>query len=270
MMPNNLILIRHGESEGNVAVNASKKGDHHYYTEKFVLTPGTNWRLTERGINQAAASGRWLKKFGPKIDSFFVSPYVRTRMTAVSLDLEDADWQMNRSLREREWGDLDSKTRDEFKTQYPDSWINKKRNPLYWAPPGGESIAEVAENRVRNVLDTLHREHAFETVIIVCHGETIRAWQLALERWSDEDFLKIDGDKSYEIKNGHVLWYSKTDPNGPLNKVLEVAPKIQKKDNGWEPESWEAEIVRDWKVFSRKHYTNEELWATIKDYPSVL
>lgn len=30
-MPNNLVLVRHGQSEGNVAVEAAKKGDLSFY-----------------------------------------------------------------------------------------------------------------------------------------------------------------------------------------------------------------------------------------------
>ena len=34
-MPNNLVLVRHGESEGNIAVAMSKKGDHSAYEGAF-------------------------------------------------------------------------------------------------------------------------------------------------------------------------------------------------------------------------------------------
>ena len=57
-MPNDLVLVRHGESEGNVATEAAKSGDHHLFTDAYMTTPGHQWRLTERGRYQAATIGR--------------------------------------------------------------------------------------------------------------------------------------------------------------------------------------------------------------------
>ena len=57
MMPNNCLLVRHGQSEGNLAVEASKAGNNDLYTERYVMTPGTQWRLTDVGMAQAAAMG---------------------------------------------------------------------------------------------------------------------------------------------------------------------------------------------------------------------
>lgn len=69
--PTHIILIRHGESEGNL--------DHTLFQRK----PDHRHRLTDRGIEQAAAAGRQLRGMLEDGESvqFYVSPYQRTRDT---------------------------------------------------------------------------------------------------------------------------------------------------------------------------------------------
>lgn len=100
MMPLDLILIRHGESEGNVAGAPARKGDESHYSDDFVTTPGREWQLTETGQKQAKIVGRYLREAEsptayPQLreeetTSFYCSPYVRTRQTAGHLGLEYA------------------------------------------------------------------------------------------------------------------------------------------------------------------------------------
>lgn len=257
MMPVLYVLVRHGESEGNVAVNASKDGDNSFYTDKYVNTPGTQWRLTRKGEAQAAAIGSWLKNNLAGFHRYYVSPYVRTRMTAVHMGLPSADWRMNRSYREREWGEIDVLTREMFKEAYPNSARVKKANPLYWAPPGGESIADVGENRVRNILDTLHRECDGSRVIAVTHGENIQAHRMILERWSDEKFAEMDASEDEKVLNCQAYIYSRDEP-GPLNQLVRATPV-------WNGSEWVVE-VSDTLHFNATHYSNSELAET---YSSV-
>lgn len=49
-------------------------------------------------------------------------------------------------------GEINTITKDDFKTNYARNWMFKNTDPLYWRPPAGESIADVAENRVHNLL----------------------------------------------------------------------------------------------------------------------
>ena len=263
MMPKNYILIRHGESEGNVAVNASKNGDESYFTDKYVMTPGHQWRLTNKGVLQANAIGEWLNENLPKIDRYYVSPYVRTRMTAAQLNLTDANWRVNRAYREREWGEVEALPRSIFQEQYPNSARVKKLNPLYWCPPGGESIAEVAENRVRNILDTLHRECEDKTVLAVTHGENMWAHRLILERWMDEEFFENDADESQRIENCQVLWYRQGTPGDRHINELKVITPVE--ING----KWEAVVTKDWTKFDFPLFTNETLWDSVKNTPHI-
>lgn len=227
-MPNHLFLVRHGESQGNVASNRAKEGDESLYTDEFVTIPGRRWELTDVGRRQAELVGEWLQgellrlahaQAGER--RHYVSPYVRTRQTAGCLGLEidgdSAEWVLNRSIRERDWGDIETVPRRVFHEDqaYARNAAKKAIDPLYWRPPGGESITDVADNRVRNFLDTLHRECSSGTVIAVTHGEFIRAARLVLERVDDETYSAWESDTSTRIHNAEVLQYSRLDVRSP-------------------------------------------------------
>ena len=268
-MPRDLVLIRHGESEGNVATDADKAGDGSFHNDEFVTTPGHRWRLTPLGRAQAAAIGAWAAGLwnGEPFDDLFVSPYVRTCETAGHLSLPGARWLINRALRERDWGDIGSMRREAFAAEHPRNAQIREIDPLYWVPPGGESIAQVAEDRVRNVLGTLHRECSGRRVIAVTHGEFMWAMRLILERWDDEEFVRNDEDHAYKIHNCHAFHYTRVDPAtgaiaDRLNFVRSAYPVAD--GGGWRIEE------SDWHALSKPRLTNEELLASVAKVQSLL
>lgn len=257
-MPRNLVLVRHGQSEANIMVAASKKGDDSYYSEDTKMIPDRSWRLSSIGVKQAQVAGEWMKNNINTFDRHIVSPFVRTCETAGNLQLDNATWEENRVIRERNWGEIDGIARSEFHEKYPLNAIFKKKDPLYWSPPSGESIANVAENRVRNILNTLHRESSEDDVVMVTHGEFIWATRLVLERWSDDEFNKFDKDPNYKVHNCTVVHYSRENPwNGKLSDkirwVRTAYPILNK-----ETETWEM-FINDWYEFDRPYLTNEQL-----------
>ena len=84
-MPLDLYVIRHGESEANVIVQAGEQGDNSLYTQDNVTVPDRSWRLTATGRKQADCIGRWLVSQQQLFDRYMVSPYVRTRETAATM-----------------------------------------------------------------------------------------------------------------------------------------------------------------------------------------
>ena len=102
-MPLDLYVIRHGESEANVIVQAGEQGDNSLYTQDNVTVPDRSWRLTATGRKQADCIGRWLVSQQLQLfDRYMVSPYVRTRETASPpWPWPKAKWEENRVLRER-------------------------------------------------------------------------------------------------------------------------------------------------------------------------
>jgi broad specificity phosphatase PhoE len=265
-MPNRLVEVRHGESEGNVATRGGKKGDFSLFTDEFRERPGHDWRLTPKGVEQAQAAGRWIQRFvlgeGEQFDKFYVSPHRRTRETAGNLALNNALWLKVPRLRERDWGDIENISRQEFAEKYPDSAHKKEIDSLYWRPPGGESIAQVGETRVQRFFETLHREAAEQNVIAVTHGEFIWATRFELERMDHERWAISEKDAAQKIKNCQVVEWSRLDPETGAQspKILWVRSVCP-----WEtPDS-----PGEWQHIERRGYTSEELLTEVELLPRL-
>lgn len=264
-MPNDLVLVRHGVSQGNEASKAAWQGDLSHYTEEFLRTPGHRWHLGEAGPAQAAAAGEWIRNnVSQYFDRYYVSPYVPTRETAANLGLQDAAWRLNRSIRERDSGDLDNRPRVTAKER-PELELNviaKEINPLYAADPNGESIAMVAEDRVRNLLGTFNRKCDGQKVICVTHGNFMWATRLVLESLTDEEWLDRWHDEEDTIVNCEVFHYTRLDPaTGVQAKRLSWRRRVKPvlEDGVW--------VMReqDWVELTIPTFTNEGLLASIPD-----
>lgn len=269
-MPNDFVIIRHGQSEGNVAVKASEEGSNQYYTNEFMTTPGHRWRLTKDGQKQAEIIGSWVQEnISKAFDHYYVSPFVRTRETAARLQLPEPSWRLNRALRERDWGDIGSIPHNEFENseQYKRNAWMKENDSLYWVAPGGESIAQVAEDRVRNVLSTLHREAEGQKVIAVSHGETMSAFRLVLERLNDEDFIRIADDKTQSIKNCMAMHYTRINPETgkQASRLTWVRTAHPVEENG----VW---VVKEspWREIIFPSFSNEELLNQVENVPYLI
>lgn len=255
-MPNNLVLVRHGQSEANIRIEASKNGDDSLFTDETMMVPDRSWRLSPLGVMQAQTAGDWIRENVERFDRQITSPFIRTRETAAHLDVNDVLWEENRVVRERSWGEIDGISRAHFEKDYELNARFKKKDPLYWSPPGGESIANVAENRVRNLLSTLHRESDGDNVLVVTHGEFIWATRMTLQRWSDEEFFEFDKDPEYKIHNCTVIHYTRTNP-----VTGEVSEKIQ-----WGRKAYPVQVDGQWTMresawveFDRPVHTSEQL-----------
>lgn len=254
-LPIDLLLVRHGQSESNVMVNADMEG-HGFITDELMTVPDRSWHITEQGRMQADTTGKWIRDRFPTFDRYFVSPFTRTRETAGHLGLVDASWSENRAVRERSWGEIDSIPRNVFEKHYPENARLKKKEPLYWQPPAGESIASVAENRVVNLMGTLKRTCSGKRVIVVTHGEFIQATMLLIEEWSDEQYFQNEKDPAFKIQNGMVVQYTRVDPfTGKIGDEFSwrrMAYPVQ--DEG----KW-GMIETSWVTFKREHLQNEDL-----------
>jgi broad specificity phosphatase PhoE len=153
MLPEKLVLVRHGESIANLAAaDAERSGA----LRLDVDLRDADVPLSELGARQAAALGPALRPLG--IDRAIVSPYLRAVETArIALDtagLEPAS-RIDERLRDRELGVLDLLTWRGVEQLHPDEASRRERlGKYYHRPPGGESWADVAL-RLRPVLETL-------------------------------------------------------------------------------------------------------------------
>jgi 2,3-bisphosphoglycerate-dependent phosphoglycerate mutase len=206
-----LVIVRHGESERNVRRAAAHK------TGK--LEYGTDLRdmdvpLTPRGEKQAEATGQYLaKKFN--FDRVFLSPYLRAVQTTDLFFKHFAQPPrptVEERIREKEFGILDGLTRDGIIKKYPDEWKRREREgKYYYRPPGGESYPDVAL-RVHSFLGTLARDCRRQSVLVVCHSVVVLTFRRLLERLNEKELLAIDRDPEQDVCNCSVTWYQ-VDPS---------------------------------------------------------
>jgi NAD+ kinase len=261
-MPIELVLVRHGESEGNVANHASKRGDNSHFTHEFRSRHNSSWRLTPLGVEQAQAAGLWLKENINEgvFDGNFVSSYARARQTAGKLDLPEALWRVDDQLREQEWGMLDVMTDEERWKDYPHAMRLKKINPYYWSAQGGENMSGVGMRLRSGIIDTLHREYSEKTVVLVSHGNVMWSLRYMLERMLPEQYLALgeSHDPHERINNCQILHYSRRNPETGdiephLNWLKSVCP-------------WDLKRSKNtWVKIERKKFTNEELLKSVEN-----
>jgi broad specificity phosphatase PhoE len=199
-----LVLIRHGQSEGNVAADSADRT-----RADRVLVPARDADvvLSANGREQSEALGRhlgtWARDELPQ--SLWVSPYRRAQETAeiaireAGVDLEP---RFDERLRDRELGILDALTWRGVRRLHPDEaerrrWLGK----LYYRPPGGESWADVAL-RIRSVLADIDRDEDGRRVMIVCHDAVITLFRYVCER-IDEGTL-LEGARRNPVANCSV------------------------------------------------------------------
>ena len=112
MLPANILLVRHGESEGNIAFRAEREGDTQFIlNEEFSRQHSSRWRLTNTGREQAKATGEWINENYPDgFDYYFTSEYARAIETAGLLGIKETlgnpTWRISPYLRERNWVSL--------------------------------------------------------------------------------------------------------------------------------------------------------------------
>ena len=93
-MPVDLVLVRHGESESNLAQKLALRGHIQAWSDEFRKRHNSRCRLTDRGRHQAVKAGEWIKRhIGNYFDVYLTSEYVRAMETAAHLALPSASWR---------------------------------------------------------------------------------------------------------------------------------------------------------------------------------
>jgi 2,3-bisphosphoglycerate-dependent phosphoglycerate mutase len=197
--PNRIVLVRHGQSEGNLVTTED---------EDYFRKPNHKFALTEKGKSQARRAGEFLRvKYGD-FDAYFCSTFRRTRETMALLypnakPIEDS--RLN-ELIEGIWHTL---RRADLIRRYPEEIEVKKRDGLYhYRPPGGENIPDV-ETRIRSFLADLRIDYAEKSILIAAHG----TWMLAFWRIFTETPVDIWEDRriNNRYKNGALAIYENRD-----------------------------------------------------------
>ena len=166
MIAHAIYLIRHGETEDNIARRITGQGD----------SP-----LTERGREQAAGNGRLLREIVPSLGNvtFVASTLGRARAT-MELVLDAAglrrdDFLTDARLMEANHGRWTGRTVTEVYEERDREIERTGADSFTWRWPGGESRADLLA-RVDAFLRTLERD----TVLVGHAGSTIAARGLML------------------------------------------------------------------------------------------
>lgn len=190
MKPKRILLVRHGESEGNV--------DKLHY----VSIPDYALNLTKKGKAQAFEAGETIKTLiGSQSIYSYVSPFYRTRQTLEQIASVLGDKIVKTvedpRIREQEWGHL----------RHPDETdpIRKERDEystFYFRIKDGESGADVYD-RTSTFLETMYRDFNKadypENALIVTHGLTLRIFLMRWLHWTVEEYENIKNPKNCEV-----------------------------------------------------------------------
>ncbi|WEV24979.1 histidine phosphatase family protein [Streptomyces sp. 71268] len=187
--PQRIVLIRHGESEGNIDDTVYEREPDH----ALALTP--------RGQQQAAEAGIALRStFGDEPISAYVSPYRRTHETFHLLGLNPSRTRVREEprLREQDWGNWQDQEDVRKQKAYRDAYGH-----FFYRFAQGESGADVYD-RVGAFLESLWR--SFEdpdhprNVLLVTHGLTMRLFCMRWFHWSVAEFESLSNPGNAEYR----------------------------------------------------------------------
>ena len=208
--PERLWLVRHGQSQGNVARDAADQAGAH---EIDIEIRDVDVPLSELGRKQAAAAGRWFAALpeAERPEIIMASPYVRARETAEIICRQGAlaggpaRAVIDERLREREFGIFDRLTTVGIRERFPDEAAHRRRlGKFYHRPPGGESWADVIL-RLRSILNTINLHYCDRRVLVVCHQVVVLCFRYILEELDEAAILAID--KLSDVLNCGIARY---------------------------------------------------------------
>ncbi len=200
-----LILLRHGESEWN-ALN--------------LFTGWVDVDLTDKGRAEALRAGELIAGLESQPDVVYTSLLRRAITTAnVALDRADRHWipvHRDWRLNERHYGALQGLDKAETKAKYGEEQFMKWRRSYDTPPPPiepGSTYSQDADPRYADIgggplteclADVVARFvpyfeaaivpdlRAGKTVLIVAHGNSLRALVKYLDRMSDQDVVGLN------------------------------------------------------------------------------
>lgn len=264
-LPIDLVLVRHGESEGNVANRQDRAGDSSLLTTEHRNRHNSTWRLTDRGIIQAQKAGEWIRKnIKGKFDHYLTSAFVRARETAGYLNLPEANWEIDPYLIERDHGDLDGMTQAQKEEKFGENLARRAMQEFYWRPPNGETRLE-AGLRWDRIMQSLSIRHHDHRVIIVAHETLIEAGLIRRLHWTVEEFCqwKEANNPETKINNCQIIHFSRRDPK---------TQKIHEGVRWWRTVCpWDLSITdSSWKQIEKRRFSNKELLYQARQYDRLI
>ncbi|MDQ3246613.1 MAG: histidine phosphatase family protein [Pseudomonadota bacterium] len=207
--PERMWLVRHGQSQGNVARDAADQAG---LPMIDIDMRDVDVPLSELGHRQAEAAGRWFASLPEKErpEVLLSSPYTRARQTAEAICragglTEQARPIVDERLREREFGIFDRLTTLGIRAKYPEEAEHRTRlGKFYHRPPGGESWADVVL-RLRSMMNTINLHYCDRRVLVVCHQVVVLCMRYILEELEESEILGID--RQADVLNCGICTY---------------------------------------------------------------
>ena len=175
-----LVLLRHGESQWNLE-------------NRF-----TGWvdvPLSAKGEEEAREAGK--KLIGYRFDRAFTSVLTRAietlRIVLEVIGQSHIPIEKDQALNERMYGELQGLDKAETAKKYGEQQVKLWRRSYDVRPPGGESLRDTAE-RVLPYYESRIKPHllAGETILIVAHGNSLRALVMHLDRLTPDQVLELN------------------------------------------------------------------------------
>lgn len=190
--PKRLVIVRHGQSEQNVALDLLQDNIDKVLAEQKKIRDA-DIKLTERGIYQAEETGKYFSKSEP-FDICFTSPYTRTLQTTENI-VKNLGYDLrvfkDFRLREKEFGRLHGFTTEEIKKKYPEEYEDRERDgKFYYRLPRGENYLDV-QDRVHNFLGKLNRNYSAKNVLVVTHQVPYLMFRAIYEHLDEMEILDL-------------------------------------------------------------------------------
>jgi 2,3-bisphosphoglycerate-dependent phosphoglycerate mutase len=175
-----LTLIRHGQS---------------VYNLQNRFTGNVDVELTSLGEQEAHLAGQKLKGF--HFDVAYTSMLKRAWETLriVSEEIQQTDIQIikNAALNERMYGSLQGLNKAETALKYGDEQVEIWRRSYEVRPPDGESLEDTFNRTVPYYKSEIEPKlKAGKNVLIVAHGNSLRALKMYLENISPEAIVQVN------------------------------------------------------------------------------
>lgn len=157
-----LILVRHGETDGNVA---------------RLWQGWSDYPLNATGLRQAGQAAARLADQKGHIQALYSSPLRRAYETARPISTALAlPVRLLENLKEFHFGQVEGLTTPQFRELFPEAYVqHQDKTDMSFRYPGGESREEFF-HRVGVAADSILACHVGQTVVVVAHGGTLRAF----------------------------------------------------------------------------------------------
>lgn len=200
-----LMIVRHAESEWNA-------------TGRWTGT--TDVHLSEAGFKQAAEYGRLLSRLDISIDFAYCSKQVRTLETLEAmLDSAgqfDVPHERSSAVNERDYGGYTGMNKWDVQKTLGEEEFQKLRRGWNYPVPGGETLQTVYERVVPFYQNSmLPRLKNGENVLLVAHGNSLRALTKYIEKLSEEEVGQL------EMLLGEIVTYEINDVGEMVSKRID-------------------------------------------------